>query len=99
MADPGGPEGSVLDERIAALVREVLQIEVRSRDDDLLAGGLLDSLGIVTLIAELEITLGYELMLDEFDVEDFRTVGRIAAFVAAGPQPEGAVEGPTEGAA
>jgi acyl carrier protein len=59
----------------------VLQIEVTSSDDDLIAGGMLDSLGVVTLIAELEVDLGYELLLDEFDIESFRTVRRIAAFV------------------
>jgi acyl carrier protein len=83
MNDVGGTNGQVLDDRITGLVRDVLQIEVASRDDDLLADGMLDSLGIVTLIAELEGALGYELMLDEFDIEDFRTVGSIAAFVTA----------------
>ncbi|HEX6424352.1 MAG TPA: phosphopantetheine-binding protein [Acidimicrobiales bacterium] len=70
-----------LEKQIADIVREVLQIEVASPDDDLVATGLFDSLAVVSLIAEIEVVLGYELPLDEFEVDSFRTVGRIAAFV------------------
>jgi acyl carrier protein len=79
--DEVAEEEQLLEQQIAGLVRDVLQIEVTSSDDDLIAGGMLDSLGVVTLIAELEVDLGYELLLDEFDIESFRTVRRIAAFV------------------
>jgi acyl carrier protein len=89
MTDIGG-SAQALEDQVAGLVRGVLQIDVRSRDDDLIAGGMLDSLGIVNLIAELEETVGHELMLDEFDIEDFRTVGRIAAFVQASSAAAGA---------
>ncbi|MGH9233602.1 MAG: acyl carrier protein [Acidimicrobiales bacterium] len=89
--DEVGPEDEqLLEQQIAALVRDVLQIEVTSSDDDLIAGGMLDSLGVVTLIAELEVDLGHELLLDEFDIESFRTVRRIAAFVIDSRQTQGA---------
>ncbi|HET6775920.1 MAG TPA: phosphopantetheine-binding protein [Acidimicrobiales bacterium] len=89
--DEVGPEDEqLLEQQIAALVRDVLQIEVTSSDDDLIAGGMLDSLGVVTLIAELEVDLGQELLLDEFDIESFRTVRRIAAFVIDSRQTQGA---------
>jgi acyl carrier protein len=81
MMDEVADDEQLLEQQIAGLVRDVLQIEVTSSDDDLIAGGMLDSLGVVTLIAELEVDLGYELLLDEFDIESFRTVRRIAAFV------------------
>jgi acyl carrier protein len=91
MMDEVGPEDEqLLEQQIAALVRDVLQIEVTSSDDDLIAGGMLDSLGVVTLIAELEVDLGQELLLDEFDIESFRTVRRIAAFVIDSRQTQGA---------
>lgn len=91
MMDEVGPEDEqLLEQQIAALVRDVLQIEVTSSDDDLIAGGMLDSLGVVTLIAELEVDLGHELLLDEFDIESFRTVRRIAAFVIDSRQTQGA---------
>jgi acyl carrier protein len=78
-----------LEKQIADIVRDVLQIEVASPDDDLVATGLFDSLAIVSLIAEIEVVLGYELPLDEFDVDSFRTVGRIAAFVEASRSTQG----------
>jgi acyl carrier protein len=78
-----------LEKQIADIVRNVLQIEVASPDDDLVATGLFDSLAIVSLIAEIEVVLGYELPLDEFDVDSFRTVGRIAAFVEASRSTQG----------
>jgi acyl carrier protein len=91
MMDEVGPEDEqLLEQQIAGLVRDVLQIEVTSSDDDLIAGGMLDSLGVVTLIAELEVDLGHELLLDEFDIESFRTVRRIAAFVIDSRQTQGA---------
>ena len=80
---------ATLEKQIADIVRDVLQIEVASPDDDLLATGLFDSLAIVSLIAEIEVVLGYELPLDEFDVDSFRTVGRIAAFVEASRSTQG----------
>jgi len=78
-----------LEKQIADIVRDVLQIEVASPDDDLVATGLFDSLAIVSLIAEIEVVLGYELPLDEFDVDSFRTVRRIAAFVEASRSTQG----------
>jgi acyl carrier protein len=88
--DEVADDEQLLEQQIAGLVRDVLQIEVTSSDDDLIAGGMLDSLGVVTLIAELEVDLGYELLLDEFDIESFRTVRRIAAFVIDSRQTQGA---------
>lgn len=72
-----------LEQQIADIVRDVLQIDVASPGDDLMATGMFDSLAVVSLIAEIETTLGIELPLDEFEVDSFRTVERIAAFVAA----------------
>lgn len=80
---------ATLEKQIADIVRDVLQIEVASPDDDLVATGLVDSLAVVSLIAEIEVVLGYELPLDEFDVDSFRTVGRIAAFVDASRSAQG----------
>jgi acyl carrier protein len=90
MDEVGREDEQLLEQQIAGLLRDVLQIEVTSSDDDLIAGGMLDSLGVVTLIAELEVDLGYELLLDEFDIESFRTVRRIAAFVIDSRQTQGA---------
>jgi len=76
-----------LEQQIADIVRDVLQIDVASPDADLMATGMFDSLAVVSLIAEIETTLGFELPLDEFEVDSFRTIERIAAFVTAASQP------------
>ena len=68
---------------VSALIRDALQVEVPAYDTDLIDTGLLDSLALVALITELEAAFGFDLPLDEFDLESFRTVERIAAMVAA----------------
>lgn len=74
--------GFQLEERIRTLVRDVLQVEVPTFDTDLIDTGLLDSLGLVSLITEIELDLGFELPLDDFDVDRFRSIERIAGYVA-----------------
>jgi acyl carrier protein len=68
-------------ERITRLVRDTLGVEVPSVDTDLLEAGLLDSLALVSLLAEIEREFGFELPLETLDVEAFRTVATAAAYV------------------
>jgi len=72
-----------LGREIAELLGERLHIEVPSSDTDLFATGLLDSLGLVDLLVQLEAQLAVRLTLDSADLEEFRTVSSIAAFVSA----------------
>jgi D-alanine--poly(phosphoribitol) ligase subunit 2 len=72
-----------LIDRIGGLIRHALSVEVPAPDTDLIETGLIDSLALVSLIAEIEGEFGFELPLDDFDVDNFRTVDRIAEFVAA----------------
>lgn len=69
--------------RIVALIRDALQVEVPAADTDLIETGLLDSLAVISLITELEREFGFELPLDEFDIEGFRSVERMATLVHA----------------
>lgn len=78
--DPGAPAVDLCD-RIVTLVRDVLYVDVPARDTDLIEEGLLDSLGLVSLITELEVDLGFQLPLDDLDIDNFRSVTRIALFV------------------
>lgn len=56
---------------------------------DLLAGGVIDSLGVLKLIAWLEESFGIRAEDVELDPADFRSVAAIAAFVEASiPQQE-----------
>ncbi len=53
-----------------------------SRDQDLLAAEVLDSLGITELVAFLEAKFGISIDDEDLTPENFRTVDGIAAFVS-----------------
>ena len=69
------------------LFSEKLNIEVPSPDTDLIESGLLDSLRLVELLLHIEATLGFRIALDEIDLDDLRSVKRIARLLAARMQP------------
>ena len=70
-------------ERITRLIREGVGVDVPSPDTDLIESGLLDSLALVSLLAEIEREFGFELPLDTLEVDDFRTVETAASYVEA----------------
>jgi D-alanine--poly(phosphoribitol) ligase subunit 2 len=78
---PDAPPGSVTAQ-LTDLVRDQLGVDVPSSDTDLVAAGLLDSLALVTLIVGIEDTFGCRLPLDDFDINRFRSVDAMAAFLA-----------------
>jgi acyl carrier protein len=67
--------------QVRELIRGRLSVDVPDVHTDLLDEGLLDSLALVMLIAAVEESFACELPLDDFDVENFRTVARIAEFL------------------
>lgn len=68
---------------VAAVFADALKIEVPSHDTDLLATGLLDSLGFVDLLLELERRFGIRVAMETVEPENFRSVANIAEFVVA----------------
>jgi acyl carrier protein len=54
-----------------------------ARDEDLLAGDILDSLAIVELVSFLEARFGIQVSDDDLMPENFKTIDEIVAFVAA----------------
>jgi D-alanine--poly(phosphoribitol) ligase subunit 2 len=60
---------------------EALTIQVPADDTDLVETGLLDSLALVELLFAIEQRFGVDLSLGELDIENFRSVERIAAFL------------------
>lgn len=56
-------------------------IETVAHDRDLLADGIIDSLGITELIVFLEGKYAIKVDDDDIDAENFRTIDGIAAFV------------------
>ena len=74
---------NALIERLGALFVETFHIEVPTADTDLLQTGILDSLQFVELLFQLERRFDLRLALDDIDLEDLRTLGRIARVIAA----------------
>lgn len=68
--------------RVSALVAQRLQMEAPDPDTDLIEAGLLDSLAFVDLLTHLESTFGVTVSLDDLDFDAFRSIAKIAAFVA-----------------
>jgi acyl carrier protein len=61
-----------------------------SRDDELLAGGLLDSIRVLRLAAYVEEEFRFKMDPADYVIENFQTVAVLAAYVlrAAGPHGE-----------
>jgi len=59
-----------------------MHLQVPSLDTDLINTGLVDSLMFVGFLAQLEQEFGIQLSLQDLELDRFRTVTRIAAFVA-----------------
>lgn len=74
--------GKVLETSVGRLFAERLEVEVPSPDTDLFDTGILDSLRFVELLAVLEETFGMQVSVEELEIDDFRSLSRIAAFVA-----------------
>lgn len=70
-----------LQDQLVKFFAERLQVEVPSHDTDLIETGLIDSLGFVELLLHLEEEYGVRVSLDEVELDSFRTVERIAAFL------------------
>ena len=58
-----------------------LHIEIPSPETDLIETGLLDSLRLVELLLYIESDLGWRLPIEDIDLDDLRSVQRIAALI------------------
>jgi acyl carrier protein len=72
-----------LHERISRVFAEGLNVEIPSPDTDLFDTGVLDSLAFVQLLFLLEQEFGVTTSVDDLEVDNFKSVARIAEFVAA----------------
>jgi D-alanine--poly(phosphoribitol) ligase subunit 2 len=77
------PELAAITERLGALFAETFHIEAPAPDADLLESGLLDSFQFVELLLQLERRFGVRLRIDDIELDDLRTLERIARMVAA----------------
>lgn len=70
-----------LEADIAKLFLETLNINVSSVKTDLLDSGVLDSQKFVELLLHLEQDLGATIGVDDFEIENFRSIEEIARLV------------------
>lgn len=76
--------------RVQAIFRDRMEVDVPSADTDLFASGLVDSLTFVELLVHLEEEFGRRISLDELELEDLRSIERIARVMSrngSGPPP------------
>ena len=80
--------------QLCALFFERFHIDVPSPDADLLESGVLDSLQLVDLLAHLEQKLDFRIDIESLELDDLRTLTRLAGVVAAhaGPRSPAAAQ-------
>jgi acyl carrier protein len=71
---------TIIDE-LNALFEEALHIEVPGPHTDLIETGLLDSLQLVQLLVQIEERMGTRIPLEEVDLDDLRSIGRLAGLI------------------
>jgi acyl carrier protein len=71
-------------ERVERLFLDALNIQVPSKDTDLIEAGYIDSLALVELLFAIEREFSVTVPLDELDIDSFRTLESISALVANG---------------
>ena len=76
------PDMMVLEQQITGIFREALKISVPSSDTDLLATGMLDSLGFVDLVVQLEERFRIRIAMEALEPDNFRSITSIATFVS-----------------
>jgi D-alanine--poly(phosphoribitol) ligase subunit 2 len=76
-------DANAIIERLGAVFVESFHIEVPSPDTDLLEAGILDSFQFVELLFELEQRFGLRIKIEDIELDDLRTLSRIARLLAA----------------
>ena len=75
--------GEAIMRGLSELFAESLHIEAPSPDTDLFESGTLDSLQLVELLLQLERRFGVRIAIESIDLEQLRTLERIARLVEA----------------
>jgi D-alanine--poly(phosphoribitol) ligase subunit 2 len=81
---------SAVRERIVGLFLANLHLDIPSAEVDLFEMGVLDSFAFVELLLLLEREFGVGVSVDDLEIDNFRSIDRIAAFVVThnGGQPK-----------
>jgi acyl carrier protein len=68
--------------RIQRIFEETFDVSAPAPQTDIIEAALLDSLGLVVLLFEIELRFGTELPLESLEIDDFRTIEKIAQLFA-----------------
>jgi acyl carrier protein len=79
---PGMIGLEAIGDRVAAILTDRLRIEGITESTDLFAAAAIDSLGLVELLVNLEEEFGISIDGDDLDLDRFRSIVAIAAFVS-----------------
>jgi methoxymalonate biosynthesis acyl carrier protein len=71
---------ALLDD-IRSVLRDHLHVLVESPDTNLLEAGLVDSIGLVELILQLEDRFGMALPMESLELDDLRSINTIAHLI------------------
>jgi methoxymalonate biosynthesis acyl carrier protein len=72
---------TLLERNIADIFEQQLHLTVPSADTDLFESGSLDSLSFVELLLQVELEYGIRIPLQDLELTQFRSIGRIADFI------------------
>ena len=73
--------GAELANKIAVLIKEKLLVEVGSPEEDLLVGGVLDSLTLIQLLVHFEERFKITIPLEDLEIENIRSIRSIVQLV------------------
>ena len=74
------------DQEITARIQRIFEatfdVSAPAPQTDIIEAGLLDSLGLVSLLFEIELRFGTEIPLESLEIDDLRTIENIAQLFA-----------------
>ena len=76
-------EKSRTAEQLRELFRATFRVDPPQADVDLLDSGVLDSLQLAELLVQLELHFGTHIRIEAIELDDLRTIDRIAGLVCA----------------
>lgn len=71
-----------IEQRLGRIFEEQMHLSVPSADTDLFETGGMDSLSFVELLLHLDRDFGIHVSLDALELDNFRSIARIARFIA-----------------
>ena len=69
-------------DRVRRVFEDALSVAAPEPEVDIIESSLIDSLGLVTLLFELEREFGVRVPLESLEVDDFRTIGNLVRTIA-----------------